>query len=539
MVSIKKVLIIGGGPNRIGQGIEFDYCCVHASFALKDLGIKTIMHNCNPETVSTDYDISDTLYFEPITMEYLRAIIDREKPDGTIVHFGGQTPLKLAKSLSSIGANIIGTSPRVIDLAEDREKFSKFALENGFKQPENGSATSKEEAYDIANKITYPVLVRPSYVLGGRAMRIVYNKLELKNYMSQAISVSHNSPVLIDKFLARAVEIDVDALSDGKDVYIGGIMQHIEEAGIHSGDSASSLPPISVKPEILKEIEKQTKDIALKLNVIGLLNIQYVIHENELYVIEVNPRASRSVPFVSKTTGIPLAKLATVVMVGKSIKEAVDMYDKNNIVYEENGVFKPKTKDHIAVKESVFPFKTLGASIDLGPEMKSTGEVMGISDSFALSYAKSQLASKNSLPTGGQILLSFADVDKPHSLLIIEGLKELDFEIYSTLGTNTFYKENGIETKLAFKINEGRPNIIDMLTNNQFSLVMNTIDDVDSKTDSLKIKKAVIKNNIPYITTISAGLASIEAMKYLKNNSSFNVHSIQEYEKNMRTHHKN
>ena len=440
-MSIKKVLIIGGGPNRIGQGIEFDYCCVHASFALRDLGIKTIMHNCNPETVSTDYDISDTLYFEPITMEYLRAIIDREKPDGTIVHFGGQTPLKLARSLSTIGANIIGTSPRVIDLAEDRQKFSEFALKYGFKQPENGSATSKEEAYDIATKITYPVLVRPSYVLGGRAMRIVYNKEELKNYMNEAINVSHNSPVLIDKFLGRAIEIDVDAISDREDVYIGGIMQHIEEAGIHSGDSASSLPPISINPEMLKAIETQTKQIALKLDVIGLLNIQYVIHENNLYVIEVNPRASRSVPFVSKTTGIPLAKLATVVMVGKSIKEAIKMYDKNNVVYSDNGVLKPKTKNHIAVKESVFPFKTLGADINLGPEMKSTGEVMGISNNFALSYAKSQLASKNNLPINGQILLSFANIDKAHSLPIVKGLKELNFEVYSTQGTNKFYAE--------------------------------------------------------------------------------------------------
>ncbi len=532
-MSIKKVLIIGGGPNRIGQGIEFDYCCVHASFALKDLGIKTIMHNCNPETVSTDYDISDTLYFEPITMEYLRAIIDKEKPDGTIVHFGGQTPLKLAKSLSSIGANIIGTSPKVIDLAEDREKFSKFALENGFKQPENGSATSKEEAYDIANKITYPVLVRPSYVLGGRGMKIVYNKSELKEYMNEAINVSNNSPVLIDKFLNRATEIDVDALSDGENVYIGGIMQHIEEAGIHSGDSASSLPPVSLKLEWIEEIEKQTKEIALKLNVIGLLNIQFVIHQNEIYVIEVNPRASRSVPFVSKTTGIPLAKLATVVMIGKSLQDAIKIYDKNNIIYIENGVYKPKTKNHIAIKESVFPFKTLGADINLGPEMKSTGEVMGISDNFALSYAKSQLASKNNLPINGQILLSFADIDKPHSLPIVQGLKELNFEIFTTQGTNDFYKENNIETSLAFKLNEARPNIVDMLTNNQFSLVMNTVDDADSKTDSLKIKRAVIKHNVPYITTISAGLASIEAIRYLKNNNSFDVRSIQEYEKDI------
>ncbi len=366
----KKVLIIGGGPNRIGQGIEFDYCCVHAAFALEDMGVKTIMYNCNPETVSTDYDTSDILYFEPIDFERVRNVIETENPDGVIVHFGGQTPLKLAKPLTTIGAKIIGTSAKVIDLAEDRKKFSKFIEENGLKQPSNATAFTKEEAIKIASQIGYPVLVRPSYVLGGRAMRIVYNEEELRKYMDEAVKVSEKSPVLIDKFLDRAIEIDVDAVCDQKEVYIGGIMQHIEEAGIHSGDSACALPPVSLSEEIINEVISETKKMALGLGVKGLLNIQYAVYKNEVYVIEVNPRASRTVPFVSKVTSIPLAKVATRVMYKGDLKEALDFYDKYKIVYfDENlKVYRAKIKNHVAVKEAVFPFNKLhGADLILGP----------------------------------------------------------------------------------------------------------------------------------------------------------------------------
>ncbi|MBD3799277.1 MAG: carbamoyl-phosphate synthase large subunit, partial [Epsilonproteobacteria bacterium] len=385
----KKVMILGGGPNRIGQGIEFDYCCVHASFALKEMGIETIMVNCNPETVSTDYDTSDVLYFEPIDFEHVRAIVESEQPDGIIVHFGGQTPLKLANALSAIGAKIAGTSAEVIDMAENREKFSAFVVKEGLKQPENGIAMTEDQAYQVAERLGYPVLVRPSYVLGGRAMRIVYNEAELRTYMNEAVSVSNDSPVLVDKFLDQAVELDVDAISDGTEVYIGSVMQHIEEAGIHSGDSACSLPPVSLSAELQTQVEQQTKKIALGLGVIGLLNIQYAIYQNEVYLIEVNPRASRTVPFVSKATGIPLAKVATRVMMGDKLRDALSFYDNYTIVMEADGLLKPRIKGHIAIKEAVFPFNKLyGADLVLSPEMKSTGEVMGISQNFGVSFAK-------------------------------------------------------------------------------------------------------------------------------------------------------
>ena len=363
----KKVMIIGGGPNRIGQGIEFDYCCVHASFALNEMGVKTIMYNCNPETVSTDYDTSDVLYFEPIDFEHVRSVVEKENPDGVIVHFGGQTPLKLANALTKAGAKIIGTTAEVIDLAEDRKKFSAFVENIGLLQPENGTAVEVTEAIEIAEKIGYPVLVRPSFVLGGRGMKIVYSTEELKQYMDEAVSVSNDAPVLIDKFLDRAIELDVDCICDGKEVYIGGIMQHIEEAGIHSGDSACSLPPISISEDLIKQLETKTKDMALGLGVVGLMNTQYAIHKGEIYLIEVNPRASRTVPFVSKATGMPLAKVATRVMWGETLRDALAVYDKN-IVQENNGVLKPKLKGHVAVKEAVFPFNKLtGADLLLSP----------------------------------------------------------------------------------------------------------------------------------------------------------------------------
>jgi len=513
----KKVLIIGGGPNRIGQGIEFDYCCVHAAFALEDMGCETIMYNCNPETVSTDYDTSDILYFEPIDFERVRSVIELENPDGVIVHFGGQTPLKLAKPLTTIGAKIVGTSAKVIDLAEDREKFSEFVSKNGLLQPQNGTATTKEEALKIAQNLGYPVLVRPSYVLGGRAMRIVYNEDELKEYMDAAVSVSNESPVLIDKFLDHAVEIDVDAISDGKDVYIGGIMQHIEEAGIHSGDSACSLPTVSIKEEILRTIENQTKIIALGLGVKGLLNIQYAIYKDKVYLIEVNPRASRTVPFVSKATGLPLAKVATRVMLKGDLREALSYYDKFNIVYEKNGVLKPKLKSHISVKEAVFPFNKLsGADLILGPEMKSTGEVMGISDSFGISFAKSQIAAGNRLTLEGNLFLSLTDYDKPYAADIAKMYIDLGFKIVATSGTHKVLKANGVESVRVLKISEGRPNIEDMIKNGEIAMAINTSDNKASKDDAKKIREAVLRFDIPYFTTLAAARVAADAIRKLK-----------------------
>lgn len=526
----KKVLIIGGGPNRIGQGIEFDYCCVHASFALRDMGITSIMYNCNPETVSTDYDTSDTLYFEPITFECVRSVIEREKPDGIIVHFGGQTPLKLAKKLTTIGANIIGTSAKTIDIAEDREKFAKFVEENGLLQPKNGTAYTKEEAIGIAQNIGFPVLVRPSYVLGGRAMRIVYNVTELQNYMSEAVSVSEDSPVLIDKFLNNALELDVDIICDGRDVYIAGIMQHIEEAGIHSGDSACSIPTISISKEKIKEIEETTAKIARNLGVIGLMNTQYAIFEDTLYLIEVNPRASRTVPFVSKATGIPLAKVATDVMVNRDLKAALERYDRFKKVEFKDGLYKPKVSKHIAVKESVFPFSKLnGAVMVLGPEMRSTGEVMGISESFGVSFAKSQLACKNPIPTSGKVFISLRSLDKPQAEILAKELKEMGFELCATKGTAKAINEAGVECQEALKISEGRPNIGDMLANGEIALAINTSDEASSKDDTDKIRTQVLRNSVPYFTTIEAARVAISAINEIKKVNPNTAKALQDY----------
>ena len=526
----KKVLIIGGGPNRIGQGIEFDYCCVHASFALRDMGITSIMYNCNPETVSTDYDTSDTLYFEPITFECVRSVIEREKPDGIIVHFGGQTPLKLAKKLTTIGANIIGTSAKTIDIAEDREKFAKFVEENGLLQPKNGTAYTKEEAIGIAQNIGFPVLVRPSYVLGGRAMRIVYNVAELQNYMREAVSVSEDSPVLIDKFLNNALELDVDIICDGRDVYIAGIMQHIEEAGIHSGDSACSIPTISISKEKIKEIEETTAKIARNLGVIGLMNTQYAIFEDTLYLIEVNPRASRTVPFVSKATGIPLAKVATDVMVNRDLKAALERYDRFKKVEFKDGLYKPKASKHIAVKESVFPFSKLnGAVMVLGPEMRSTGEVMGISESFGVSFAKSQLACKNPIPTSGKVFISLRSLDKPQAEILAKELKEMGFELCATKGTAKAINEAGVECQEALKISEGRPNIGDMLANGEIALAINTSDEASSKDDTDKIRTQVLRNSVPYFTTIEAARVAISAINEIKKVNPNTAKALQDY----------
>lgn len=526
----KKVLIIGGGPNRIGQGIEFDYCCVHASFALNEMGIKTIMYNCNPETVSTDYDTSDILYFEPIDFEHVRSVIEKENPDGVIVHFGGQTPLKLANSLHNIGAKIIGTTAEVIDLAEDRKKFSTFVEEVGLLQPANGTAVKVEEAVAIAEIIGYPVLVRPSFVLGGRGMRIVYSTEELKKYMDEAVSVSNDAPVLIDKFLDRAVELDVDCICDGKDVYIGGIMQHIEEAGVHSGDSACTLPPVSIDKKFIIELEQKTKQMALNLGVIGLMNVQYAIHKEKIYLIEVNPRASRTVPFVSKATGIPLAKVATRVMWSETLKEALNIYDKD-IVYEENGVLKPKLKGHIAVKEAVFPFNKLsGSDMILTPEMKSTGEVMGISNNFGEAFAKSQSAAKNDLPKEGKVFISLCDLDKEFAPQIAKSLVNEGFSLVATGGTYTTIKKAGIECEKVLKISEGRPNVVDLLTNGDIVLACNTSDGKESsKKDGKHIRRTVLRMNIPYVSTAAGTLACVEAIKVLRKDDAVQVNSIQEF----------
>ncbi len=526
----KKVMIIGGGPNRIGQGIEFDYCCVHASFALKDMGIKTIMYNCNPETVSTDYDTSDILYFEPIDFEHVRSVVEKEQPDGIIVHFGGQTPLKIAKRLTVIGGKIIGTTARVIDMAEDREKFSDFIKEIEILQPKNDTATSEEEAIEKAKEIGYPVLVRPSYVLGGRAMRIVYNESELREYMNEAVNVSHNSPVLLDQFLDHAIELDVDAICDGKEVYLGGIMQHIEEAGIHSGDSACSLPPVSISEELIKKVEDKTKQIALNLGVVGLMNIQFAIYQNDIYMIEVNPRASRTVPFVSKATGVPLAKVATRVMWKGDLKEALDFYDTFNVVYYDGSIYKAKSKGHVSVKEAVFPFSKLqGADLILGPEMKSTGEVMGISDNFATSFAKSQIGSKNVLPKSGTVFISLTDIDKVYAKEIGEKFQKLGFKILATGGTHKVLQEAGVASEFIYKISEGRPNVEDKLKNGDIDLVINTSDNKSSRDDAKKIRQAVLRFNIPYFTTLAAATVAAESLDYIQDDSALEPKALQDY----------
>ena len=531
----KKVLIIGGGPNRIGQGIEFDYCCVHASYALRDLGIKSIMYNCNPETISTDYDTSDILYFEPIDFEHLRAVIEHENPAGVIVHFGGQTPLKFAKRISMIGAKIIGTSARVIDIAEDRAKFSKFISNLGIKQPKNDTATSEDEAILKANLIGYPVLVRPSYVLGGRAMRIVNSDAELHTYMKEAVQVSNNSPVLLDKFLQNALELDVDAISDGRDVYIGAIMEHIEEAGIHSGDSASILPPLNLSADLTDKIENATKQIALNLGVVGLMNIQFAIFSGEVYIIEVNPRASRTVPFVSKATGMPLAKVATRVMWRnlneKSdgiLLEALKFYDKFGVLTCQNGIYKAKIGKKICVKESVFPFNKLpGADLLLGPEMKSTGEVMGISDTFEKSFVKSQIAAKNALPTSGNVFISLCDGDKSRGVNLARKFANLGFKIIATAGTFNALKSANVACEMVYKISEGRPNIEDALKNGEIALAINTSDNKSNGADGAIIRQIVARLGVPYFTNLNSAKVAVSAINSIQD--ALEVKSLQEY----------
>lgn len=511
----KKIIILGSGPNRIGQGIEFDYCCVHAVFALKELGYETIMINCNPETVSTDYDTADRLYFEPLTLEDVLSVIRKENPVGVIVQFGGQTPLKLAVPLENEGVRILGTSPDSIDRAEDRERFKELLHKLRLKQPDSGTAMSFDEAIVVARAIGFPVMVRPSYVLGGRAMEIVYDEKSLKDYMEKAVKASPEHPVLIDKYLEDAIEMDVDALSDGRDVIIGGIMEHIEEAGIHSGDSACSIPPYSLSEEIINRIKEQTRKLAIELNVVGLMNIQFAVKDGEVYILEVNPRASRTVPFVSKATGVPLAKIAAKAMAGHSLKEL--------------GIISESKISHTAVKESVFPFdRFLGVDTILGPEMKSTGEVMGIDKDFGRAYSKAQTASKNTIPLSGKVFISVKDRDKPSLIPIVSKLIQMGFSIIATRGTANFLREHGLSVDVVNKVGEGRPDIVDFIKNNEIDFVINTVTGAKAQRDSFSIRDSALRNGVTYTTTISGARAAVNAIEaLLKENVS--IKSLQEY----------
>jgi len=495
-----KIMVLGGGPNRIGQGIEFDYCCVHAAFAMRDDGYETIMVNCNPETVSTDYDTSDRLYFEPLTLEDVLEIIDRERPTGVIVQYGGQTPLKLARDLEAAGAPIIGTSPDSIDLAEDRERFQRLVEELGLKQPPNRTATNAEQAVALAEEIGYPLVVRPSYVLGGRAMEIVYQEEDLRRYMRDAVSVSNDSPVLLDRFLDDAIEVDVDAICDGRDVVIGGIMEHIEQAGVHSGDSACSLPPYTLSPAIQDRMREQIRKLALALRVVGLMNTQFAIKDDEIYLLEVNPRASRTVPFVSKATGVQLAKVAARCMVGVSL-EAQEMT-------------REVIPDHYFVKEAIFPFiKFPGVDTLLGPEMKSTGEVMGVGRTFGEAFAKALEGGGDLLPRSGRALLSVRVADQKRVVGVARDLRELGFELFATSGTWKALAAAGIECTRVNKVAEGRPHIVDMIKNDGFDLIVNTTEGKKAIEDSAEIRRRALQHKVSYTTTISGGEAICLALR--------------------------
>ncbi|MFA4843976.1 MAG: carbamoyl-phosphate synthase large subunit [Candidatus Margulisiibacteriota bacterium] len=510
----KKVMILGGGPNRIGQGIEFDYCCCHASYALREAGYESIMVNSNPETVSTDYDTSDRLYFEPLTREDVLNIIDKEKPDGIIVQFGGQTPLNLALPLAEAGAKIIGTSPEEIDRAEDRKLFSELLTKLKLDQAPNGTAFSPEEALKIAKKIGFPCLVRPSYVLGGRAMRLVYDEGDLVDFMNTAVMVSPEHPVLVDKFLEDAIEVDVDAVSDGQQTVVCGIMEHIEEAGIHSGDSACSLPPFSLSDKIIAEIKTSTYALARELKVIGLMNIQFAVKNDKVFVLEVNPRASRTVPFVSKATGVPWAKIATKCMIGQSLKE--------------QGV-KEVEIEHIAVKEAVFPFNRFpGSDAVLGPEMRSTGEVMGIDADFGVAFMKSQIAAGQNLPLKGKVFVSVNNRDKRSIVYVVKKLADLGFSIVATAGTGKVLKKNGVDCQLVGKLSEDGKNILEPINKGAIALVINTPGDKSTKADESKIRSAAVAHNIPLVTTISGAQATVNGIEAFKKKG-FDVKALQDY----------
>lgn len=513
----KKIMVLGGGPNRIGQGIEFDYCCVHAAFAIRDAGFESIMVNCNPETVSTDYDTSGKLYFEPLTVEDVLSIYHKEKPDGVICQFGGQTPLNIASELQQNGVKIIGTSPETIDLAEDRDQFRKIMEKLNIPQPESGMASTEDEAIEIANRIGYPLMVRPSYVLGGRGMKIVLDEGMLRQYVKAAAAeVSPDRPLLIDKFLEDAIEAEADAISDGKDAFVPAVMQHIEYAGIHSGDSACVIPPVIITDEQIKTIEEYTRRIAIEMKVVGLMNIQYAIYEGVVYILEANPRASRTVPLVSKICNIPMAKIATEIMLGKKL---VDFKLK-----------KPQFS-HFGVKEAVFPFNMF-PDVDpvLGPEMRSTGEVLGMADSFGLAFFKSQEATKLKLPTEGKVLITIADRDKDKIIDVAKNFVSLGFGIVSTSGTKKFLASHGIEAEEVLKVHEGRPNIVDLLKNGEITLVINTPAGKQSEFDDSYIRKSAIKHNILYITTTAAARAATAGIKE-RLNGNYKVKSLQEYHK--------
>jgi len=511
----RKIIILGSGPNRIGQGIEFDYCCCHASFALREEGFETIMVNCNPETVSTDYDTSDRLYFEPLTFEDVIAVIEKEKPEGVIVQFGGQTPLKLAQKLSKAGVPIIGTSPDSIDLAEDRKRFGKMLRELGIQQPEHGTALSIEDARKVAVRIGYPILVRPSYVLGGRAMAIIYDEKALEKYVGSAVEISPEHPVLIDKFLEDAYEYDVDALSDGRDVVIAGIMQHIEEAGIHSGDSTAVLPPIQVEERHLDEIRSCTRQLGRALSVVGLMNIQFAMLGDVLYVLEVNPRASRTIPFVSKATGIPLAKAGARLMIGKTLSEL--------------GLTEDLSVQSCFVKSPVFPFsKFPGVDTILGPEMKSTGEVMGAAEDFGYAYAKASLSAGIRLPEKGVVFLSVNDRDKRSIIQIGREFQDLGFQIVATRGTVETLQQAGLQAEMVYKVNEGRPNVLDLVKSSKVDLIVNTPLGRESFLDEKAIRRVATQYQTPCITTLSAARAAVSAVRALQRRE-YSVKSLQEY----------
>lgn len=512
----KKIIVLGGGPNRIGQGIEFDYCCVHAALALREDGYETIMVNCNPETVSTDYDTSDRLYFEPLTLEDVLEIVHKENPVGMIVQYGGQTPLKLARALEANGVSIIGTSPESIDVAEDRERFQKLLNKLGLRQPPNRTARTEAEALAHANEIGYPLVVRPSYVLGGRAMEIVHEQQDLERYMREAVKVSNDSPVLLDRFLNDATEVDVDCLADGQTVFIGGVMEHIEQAGVHSGDSACSLPPYSLSAEVIAEIKRQTTMMAKALNVSGLMNVQFAIQGGDVYVLEVNPRASRTVPYVSKATGLQLAKIAARAMAGRTLAD--------------QGITREVVPPYFSVKEAVFPFvKFPGVDTILGPEMKSTGEVMGVGNSFGEAFVKSQLAAGVRLPDSGTVFISVRNQDKPRAVEVARGLHNLGFKLVATRGTAAEIEAAGIPVQVVNKVTEGRPHIVDMVKNGEVSLVINTVEERrNAIADSRTIRTQALANRITFFTTIAGARAAVEGMQFMRQGLGLQVYPLQE-----------